>query len=168
MSQLAASRPRPVELSADPGFAGRVRRLGAVSIVALGIVWGLAATTLVAPGSVLAALLAGWVLMPATLFASLVRPVVRWALVLPASLVSIGLLAIVMGSLPGAPVAAAGWVLILAGVVLGGFMGIWLWYRLLPVPAPLNDPFSPARWALIGVHVALIVVGMILAATALL
>jgi hypothetical protein len=56
----------------------------------------------------------------------------------------------------------------LAGIGLGGVMGLWLWYRLLPVPAALAHPFSPARWLLITVHVSLIVVGMALAALPLL
>jgi hypothetical protein len=39
---------------------------------------------------------------------------------------------------------------------------------LVPVPASLDDPYSPGRWGLIGLHVALIVVGWGLAATQLL
>ena len=167
MSTLLAGRGVPVELSADAAFAHRVRRLGLVSLVALGAVWGLAVTTLDAPAIVDGALLAGWALMPAILFASLARPMLRLGLALPATLVSIGLLAIVVGWLPASPAAAVGWMLILAGVALGGGMGLWLWYRLLPVPAALSDPFSPARWTLIGLHVALIVVGLVLAATPL-
>ena len=168
MSTALAGRRLPVELSADPVFARRVRRLGMVSLVALGVVWGLAVTTLEAPPSVEGALLAGWALMPAVLFASLAWPILRLGLTLPATLVTLGLLAITVGWLPDAPIAAAGWVLMLAGVALGGAMGLWLWYRLLPVPAVLAHPFSPARWLLIGVHVALIVVGMALAALPLL
>ena len=168
MSTVAAGRRLPIELSADPTFARRVRRLGLVSLVALGVVWGLAVTTLNAPPIVGGALLAGWALMPAVLFASLARPVLRYGLAVPATLVTLGLLAISVGWLPDSPAAAVGWVLMLLGVGLGGAMGLWLWYRLLPVPAALADPFSPARWILIGVHVALIVVGMALAALPLL
>ena len=168
MSTALAGRRLPVELSADPVFARRVRRLGLVSLVALGVVWGLAVTTLEAPPPVEGALLAGWALMPAVLFASLAWPMLRLGLTLPATLVTLGLLAITAGWLPDAPIAAAGWVLMLGGVALGGAMGLWLWYRLLPVPAVLAHPFSPARWLLIGVHVALIVVGMALAALPLL
>jgi hypothetical protein len=168
VSTILAGRRVPVELSADAAFAHRVRRLGLVSLVALGAVWVLAVTTLEAPPIVDGALLAGWALMPAILFASLARPILRLGLTLPATLVTLGLLAIVVGWLPVAPAAAVGWMLILTGVALGGSMGLWLWYRLLPVPAALSDPFSPARWTLIGVHVALIVVGLALAATALL
>jgi hypothetical protein len=168
VSTVAAGRALPVELSADPAFARRVRRLGLVSLVALGAVWGLAVSTLDAPPLVEGALLAGWALMPAILFASLAWPMVRIGLTLPASMVTLGLLAIVIGWLPESPVAAAGWVLILAGVALGGVMGLWLWYRVLPVPAALAHPFSPDRWRLIGGHVGLIVVGLALAAVPLL
>lgn len=168
MSSVIAGRRLPLELSADPAFARRVRRLGLVSLVALGVIWGLAVTTLDAPPIVDGALLAGWALMPAILFASLARPMLRYGLVVPATLVTLGLLAIAMAWLPASPAAAVGWVLILVGVGLGGGMGLWLWYRLLPVPAGLANPFSPARWTLIGVHVGLIVVGIALAAVPLL
>lgn len=168
MSTVLAGRRIPVELSADRAFAHRVRRLGLVSLVALGAVWGLAVTTLEAPPIVEGALLAGWALMPAILFASLAWPLLRLALTLPATLVTLGLLAIAIGWLPDSPVAAAGWVLILLGVAMGGAMGLWLWYRLLPVPTALAHPFSPARWRLIGAHVALIVGGLALAAVPLL
>jgi hypothetical protein len=168
VSTVSAGRALPIELSADPAFAWRIRRLAMVSLVALGMIWGLAATTLDAPEVIGAALLAGWVLMPAVLAVSLAWPVARFALVVPASLVTLGLLAIVLAWLPASPVAAAGWVLMLLGVALGGVMGLWLWYRLLPVPAALAHPFSPARWRLIGVHVGLIVVGLALAAGPLL
>lgn len=168
MSGTSIERRIPVELSGDRAFAGRVRRLGMVSLVALGAIWGLAAATLDAPPMVERVLAAGWVLMPSILFVSLARPMARYALVVPASLVSLGLLAIVIGWLPSAPIAAAGWVLILLGVSLGGVLGLWFWYRILPVPPGLDDPFSPARWTLVAVHVALIVIGAALAATPLL
>ncbi len=168
MSTALAGRPLPVELSPDPVFARRVRRLGLVSLVALGAIWGLAMSTLDAPPIVDGALLAGWGLMPAILFASLSRPMLRYGLVLPSTLVTLGLLAVVLGWLPASAPATVGWLLILAGVTMGGVMGLWLWYRLLPVPAVLTHPFSRARWLLIGVHVALIVVGIALAATPLL
>ena len=168
MSSVLAGRRLPVELSADHAFARRVRRLALVSLVALGAIWGLAVTTLDAPPIVDGALLAGWALMPTILFASLARPVLRVGLTLPATLVTLGLLGIAMGWLPASPAAAAGWVLILLGVGLGGVMGLWLWYRLLPVPAAMTHPFSAARWLLIDVHVALIVLGLALASLPLL
>jgi len=57
--------------------------------------------------------------------------------------------------------------MITAGVVFGGVLGLWFWYRLLPVPAVLDDPYAPGRWALIGIHVALITAGLMMAATGL-
>jgi hypothetical protein len=160
----APSRPVPVELSADRRFERRVRRLAVVSAVALGLVWLLATTTLDAPVAVDLAFLGGWMLMPLTLVASLARPRLRYGLVVPATLVSLGLLAVSVAWLPPEPVAAAGWWLMTAGIAVGGGLGLWLWYRLLPVPAALEDPFAPARWALIAVHVGLVVMGFILAA----
>lgn len=169
----AGPRPIPieqraqVELSSDPRFERRIRRLAVVSAVALGLIWGLVVATLEAPLAVDVAFAAGWLLMPLTLVASLRRPRLRYGLVLPASLVSIGLLAACLGWLPADPLVAAGWLLMTAGVALGAGLGLWLWYRLLPVPARLDDPFSTGRWALIGVHVALVVAGFGLAAQAL-
>ena len=162
------SRPLPQELSDDRAFAVRVKRLGAVSMVALGLIWWLAVTTTAAPPAVGAMLAAGWALMPATLFFSLRLPALRYGLVLPASLVGAGLLLVVTAWLPATAPAATGWLLITAGVVLGGILGAWFWFRLVPVPAALDDPFSPGRWILIALHVGLIVVGLMLAATALL
>ncbi len=161
-------RTGPIELSSDRRFAGRVRRLAATAVVALGIIWALAATTLDAPPLVGMALAGGWLLMPSILIASLTWPAARYALVVPASLVGLALLSISWTWLPDDPIAAAGWVMVTAGILLGGWMGLWLWYRLLPVPRQLDDPFSPARLSLIGVHVALIVIGILLAALPLL
>ncbi|MEX1156202.1 MAG: hypothetical protein WED12_03470 [Chloroflexota bacterium] len=166
----AASRPAgrvtPVELSADRRMARRVKRLGLVSMVALGLIWGLAAARLGAPPWVNGMLAAGWVLMPTVLFASLARPRLRYAVVLPASLVGIGLLAICAWWLPSEPLAAAGWWLMTAGIALGGGLGLWFWYRLAPVPDWLDDLNSAGRWSLIGLHIGLIVVGWGLAIAA--
>ena len=159
-------RPTPVELTSDAGFARRIRRLTLVSAVALGLIFGLALLQLEAPPVLWVVLATGWLLMPLTLVASLSRPRLRYALVLPASMVSIGLVAVCVGWLPEHPASAAGWVLVTAGVALGGGLGLWLWYRLLPVPARLDAPFSRGRWALIAVHVVLIVAGLVLVAIA--
>jgi hypothetical protein len=105
--------------------------------------------------------------MPATLFASLARPRLRYALVAPASLVGFSLLAISIAWLPAGLPPALGWMLMTAGVTLGGMLGSWFWFRLLPVPPALDDPYSPGRWALIGIHVAMIVLGIALAGSAL-
>jgi hypothetical protein len=101
--------------------------------------------------------------MPTVLLASLRDSRLRYGLVVPSTLVSLGLLAVVIGWSPGG-VAGLGWLLILLGVLLGGIMGFWFWYRLLPVPAALDAPDATARWALIGAHVTLIVVGLLLVA----
>jgi xanthine/uracil permease len=164
----ALGRAVPIELTDDPRIRRRVQRLAAVSLVALGLVCGLGAATLEAPPAVFAGLALGWVLMPAVLILSLRDLRARYLLVVPSSLVTLGLLAICIGWLPDSAMAVAGWLLMTVGVALGGVLGLWLWFRLLPVPAALDDPLAPGRWALIALHVALIVVGWALAATALL
>ena len=158
------ARPRAVELSDDRRFAGRVRRLALVASIALGVIWALAASTLAAPPPVEISLVAGWILMPTVLAASLALPALRYALVVPATLVSGGLLAICAWWLPAAPLPATGWMLMTAGIALGGLLGLWFWFRLLPVPDSLHDPFAPGRIVLIKVHIGLIVVGGLLAA----
>ena len=163
MNRVLRTAPS-VELSGDRRFAGRVRRLAATAAVALGVIWALAAMTLTAPPLVIVALGLGWATMPTILFASLSRPHLRYALVVPSTLVGLALLAISAAWLPSNSIAAAGWLLMTAGILFGGLLGLWFWYRLIPVPQPLDDPFGPARLALIGAHVALIVVGVVLAA----
>jgi hypothetical protein len=163
----AVRRAPPVELSVDPRFAGRVRRLAATAVVALGLIWALAITTLEAPPLVVVMLTLGWVTMPTILVASLARPRLRYALVVPSTLVGTGLLAISAAWLPANAIAAAGWLLMTVGILLGGLLGLWFWFRFLPVPDGLDDPFSPGRIALIRVHIALIVAGLSLAALAL-
>lgn len=159
---------RPVaELSDDPAFRRRVVRLTVVSAIALAGLWVLAVTATPAPVAVAALLVAGWILMPTILALSLRRPRLRYGLVVPASLVSLGLLAVCLASPPRDAPAALGWWLILAGVGLGGVLGLWFWYRLGPVPRSLDDPFGPGRWALIGLHVGLVVIGIVLSATAI-
>jgi hypothetical protein len=168
MTDTLRGRALPVELSADVQFAGRVRRLAFTAMVALGVLWALATVTLEAPVAVSLALLLGWLSMPALLFASLRDPRWRYVLVLPSTLVGVPLLAICAFWLPEGPVAAAGWLLVTAGILLGSVLGLWFWYRVLPVPAALDDPFSPGRWTLIGIHIALIVLGLMLASAPLL
>ena len=168
MIGTASARRVPVELSPDRRFERRVKRLAAVSAVALGSIWALAVSTLALPPAIVAAFAAGWLLMPTILATSLWYPRLRYGLVLPASLVSIGLLAVCVGWLPAEPSIALGWILMTAGVALGGGLGLWFWYRVLPVPAALDDPFSPGRWTMVGVHVTLVVAGFALAALALL
>jgi hypothetical protein len=157
--QLGRGDRAPVELTHDPRVEGRVRRLVGVSVVALGVIWVLAIATRFPP-VVAGMLAAGWALMPVVLAASLARPRLRYLLVLPALLVSGGLVLAVATSLPASGTAAAGWLLITAGVNLGGLLGLWLWYRPIPVPAGLDDPLATGRWALIAVHAGAIVLGI--------
>lgn len=166
MIHRALGRPVPVELTDDARVVGRVKRLALVSAVMLGIIWVLAVDTLVSPYVVGALLFAGWILMPVTLVASLYVVTARYWLALPSTLVSLGLLLVVLTKLPADAVAASGWVLILVGVAFGGGLGLWLWFRVLPVPRALDDPVSRGRWALIGGHVALVVAGALLVAAA--
>jgi hypothetical protein len=109
---------------------------------------------------------AGWVLMPTLLVVSLRKPLVRYALVAPSTLVGLGLVAICATALPGDGVAAAGWVIATAGILFGSVLGIWFWFRLLPVPPALDDPFSPWRWGLVATHVTLVVAGLALVGVA--
>ncbi|MEO7294925.1 MAG: hypothetical protein ABIZ57_02180 [Candidatus Limnocylindria bacterium] len=161
-------RATAIELSGDRRFAGRVRRLALTATVALGLIWALAVTTLDAPRVIGFALAAGWLSMPTILLASLGRPLLRYALVLPSTLVGLPLLAISAAWLPSNAVAASGWLLMTAGILMGGMLGLWFWYRLIPVPPQMDDPFSSGRLALIGAHVALIVTGLLFAALPLL
>ena len=149
-----------IELTGDRTFTNRVRRLVAISAVALGVIWGLAFAE-EAPAWILVLLAVGWASMPTILAASLSRPALRYALVVPAGAVSIGLIGMVMTA-PEETV--AGWLLIAAGILLGGFLGVWFWFRWLPVPRILDDPFDWPRVALVGLHLALVLVGAMLVA----
>jgi hypothetical protein len=161
---LSTDRPKALEMTGDLRFAPRVRRLTLTSGVALGFVWTLAVTTLDADSTVEFSLLAGWVLMPSVLASSLVRPGVRKLVGVPATLVTVALLSICLTTLPAHSPERQGWILITTGVLVGGLLGLWFWYRWLPVPSSLDDPSSPKRWALISVHVGLIVTGLTLVA----
>lgn len=145
-------------------FDRRVIRLAATSVVALGLIFALWAVARPGGSIVGVALGAGWVLMPGLLLLSLKRPLARYALVAPATLVSAGLVAIATANPGPPPIEETGWLLMSAGVLLGGLLGAWFWFRLLPVPRRLQDPFAFGRWALIAVHVGFIVVGMSLVA----
>lgn len=160
--KLVLAHPTGVEMTADARFRGRVQRLAALSLVALGTIWALAVTTLDAGIAVGASLLAGWVSMPVVLGISLVRPGARWLVAVPSTLVTLPLLAICLTVLPDDVSARAGWLLVTAGILVGDVSGLWFWYRLLPVPASLNDPYSVGRWVMIGAHVGLIVIGLVL------
>lgn len=151
-----------VELTDDPAFARRIIRLARVSSIALGLVWLLATVTLDVHPGVGASLALGWLLMPSILFLSLRRPRLRYALAIPSTLVAVPLLIICVSNLPEGQVARSGWLLLTAGILSGGVLGVWFWFRWLPVPGWLHAPFSPSRWALVGLHVALVVSGLVL------
>ena len=157
------NRHTSVEMTRDPGFGVRVIRLAATSVVALGMIWGFEFATLNTPAFVGVCLAAGWVLMPVLLTVSLRWPMARYGLMLPSTLVGVGLIAICLTALPpdwGA--ARIGWLLTTAGVLMGGVLGLWFWFRLAPVPRFVDDPFAPGRWTLVAVHIVLIVVGLAL------
>jgi len=143
----------------DVRFARRVRRLAATATVALGIIFYLWYRADPTPPAIGAALLLGWLLMPTTLIASLRWPVLRYALTIPSLSVGLALLALLATWPSGDKLQLAGWTSITIGIWLGAAMGMWFWYRWFPVPTAFHDPFSPARWSLIAVHVALIVGG---------
>ena len=158
----------PIEMTADPRFTKRVIRLAGTSAVALGLIWGFQVATLNTHVSIGFSLLAGWLLMPTLLTLSLRWPSVRYGLVLPSALVSIGLISTCLTALPAAwGVLNTGWLMITVGILMGGGQGIWFWLRLAPVPGSLHDPFSWGRWTLVGIHVALIVAGLLIVGTAL-
>ncbi|MEA3501764.1 MAG: hypothetical protein U9R47_03250 [Actinomycetota bacterium] len=149
-----------VEMTGNRLFAHRVRRLVAISAVALGVIWGLAFIEH-APAWILALLGLGWVLMPTVLAVSVRRPALRYALVAPATAVPVGLIGMVMVA-PEQTV--TGWVLITVGILFGGFLGIWFWFRWFPVPRILDDPFGWPRLVLVGLHTALVLGGMAIVA----
>ena len=152
-----------VEMTQDSRFGVRVIRLAATSLVALGLIWGFQFATLETPAFVGISLAAGWALMPVLLIASLRWPVARYGLALPSTLVGAGLIAICLTALPaGWGADRVGWLMTTAGVLMGGVLGLWFWFRLAPVPRFLDDPFSPGRWTLVAVHIVLIVVGLAL------
>lgn len=144
-----------IELTGDRLFAHRVRRLVVITAVTLGVIWGLAFIE-EAPTWILVLLAVGWASMPTILAASLSRPSLRYALVVPAGAVSAGLIGMAMIA---PEETATGWILIAAGVFLGGFLGVWFWFRWIPVPRILNDPFGWSRVFLVGLHLALVLVG---------
>ena len=158
-----------VEMTRDSRFGVRVIRLAATSVVALGLIWGFQFATLQTPAFVGICLAAGWLLMPVLLISSLRWPVARYGLALPSTLVGSGLIAICLTALPAEWGAArVGWLMTTAGVLMGGGLGLWFWFRLAPAPRFLDDPFSPGRWTLVAVHVVLIVVGLALIGSSLL
>jgi hypothetical protein len=150
-------RPQ-VEMSKDVRFERRLRRLVGVSLVFLGVIAFLAWAKADADARTLALLVSGWILMPTLLFVSISKPLWRYLLAVPAVLMIVGLLRTTLD----ADTAVFGWWLITAGIAIGGTLGTWFWYRWLPVPSHLDDPFSPGRWALVAIHVGLVLAGIVL------
>ena len=152
-----------VELTSDPLFARRVRRLVVVSAVALGLISWLAIRS-GGPRAAVVLLVLAWAFMPAVLAASLSRPRLRYALVLPATLVTLGLVGMVL-STDGAEM--IGWILVTLGIAVGGSLGMWLWYRWFPVPYVLDDPYGVPRLMLLSVHIVLVISGVVVIVTSL-
>lgn len=152
----------PIEMSSDQAFSKRIVRLAATSLVALGLIWHLAQSNPRVHPMISGLLLGGWLLMPSLLAFSLRWPQIRFFLAVPSLLISTGLSALCVTALPPDWRVALGWLLITVGVWLGGLLGIWFWYRWLPVPRELEDPFSRGRWSLIAAHIVLIIIGLLL------
>jgi hypothetical protein len=139
----------------------RVLRLTVVAAVALGAITVAAATGEDPNPAVVGALAGGWLLMPVLLGASVRRPRLRMLLAVPAGAVTVALVFLcATGGYSGAEL--SGWVIVTAGIGLGGLLGVWFWYRMLPVPGRLDAPFSPGRWGLVAVHTGLVVAGLAL------
>ncbi len=148
-------------MTLDPGFVRRLKRLVAISAVALGLIFLLAYSTTDAGWFAYGLLIGGWVSMPLLLVIASVRPLWRYLLVIPAGLMSVGMVVVALES-GGSATSRIGWWTITAGLVVGGTLGAWFWYRWAPVPRPLDQPFAAGRWALIALHAGLVVVGGLL------
>jgi hypothetical protein len=144
-----------VELTGDRMFSHRIRRLVGVSLVALGVITWLAVRS---EGSnwAITLLVIGWILMPTLLFVSLSMPLLRYLLVVPGTTVSIGLIGMTVGA-DGTE--ALGWFLIFLGITVGGLMGMWFWYRWVPVPRMLDDPYGWPRLTVLALHIGFILIG---------
>jgi len=151
----------PVEMSPNPGFASRVKRLTAVSATALGGIFLLVSLTGDAGWVASGLMIGGWVSMPVLLAKSLRQPRWRYLLAVPAGLVLASLLTVALG-FDGSALSRVGWWVMTAGVLVGGTLGGWFWYRWAPVPRPFDAPFARGRWMLIAVHAGLVVVGAVL------
>jgi hypothetical protein len=102
-------------------------------------------------------LLAGWITMPTLLAGSLIRPSLRVLLIGPSTLVTIGIL-LAMISAKGGDL--LGWGVLLAGILMGDLLGLWLWLRVVPATGAWVEPFSAQRWIAIAVHIALVLSGI--------
>ena len=157
-------RLSPTE-AADP-LRPRVARLAVTSAIALGMIWQLARRTPVRGSGAEIALAAGWLLMPSILVLSLRWRRWRYALIAPSLLVLGGLVWMCAVALPAGGAARVGWLVLTAGIAMGGALGMWFWYEWMPIPESWRDPNARARWGFIAVHVALVVAGGVLVAIA--
>ena len=156
VARSSRTRRAGVELTSDPAFTRRIRRLGWVSVFALGLLTLLAIGDHAATWAVVL-MVVGWALMPSLLFLSIGNPVLRYALLLPGTSFPLGVLGMALGTVG---TASAGWWLVAAGLTLGGAQGMWFWFRWIPVPRLFDDPFGRPRLAVIGAHVVLLVIGI--------
>lgn len=156
----AFSRGAPgVELTHDPPFEARIRRLSVVSLIALGAITGLAIRD-GASTTVVLLLTTGWVLMPTVLRASLRRPGLRYALSIPATLVAGGLTLFSTTLSGNGDPAVVGWWMITVSLWFGAALGMWLWYRWIPVPRWLDAPFGLGRLVLVTLHIGGVLIGI--------
>jgi len=139
----------------------RIKRLVGISAIALGLIAVLVGAVPNLGWLPPTLMVIGWILMPLLLAYSLRHPAWRYLLAVPAAAVSIALL-LVSIEFEGSAWATAGWWTMTTGVLLGGSLGTWFWYRWVPVPHQLSEPFSRGRWLLVGIHVGLIVSGWVL------
>ncbi len=150
--------PTSLEMTTDPRFLRRIKRLILVSAVALGFICLLVLSTEEVGWVPAGLIIGGWVSMPVLLACSLWWPQWRYLLTVPAGMVSTSLFVVALES-DGSGSARLGWWLMTAGVLAGATLGTWFWYRWVPVPKNLDEPFSSGRWVLIGVHAGLILIG---------
>ena len=135
----------------------RALRLAAVSLVALAVVYRLAAIEPAAGPAERAMIGAGWLLMPLALVLVARVPRFRTILVLPASLATVGVFLVAAQTLP-----SAGWLALSVGLAFGGMLGAWLWFGWAPAPGLRAQPRHPLRLALVAVHVAIVLAGLAL------
>lgn len=146
---------------------GRLTRLSWVGATFLLLITVLAATRTTAQWWIVAMLGSGWLTMTPSLLATRHNPRhLSWVLV-PSGLVATGLVGLCITALPAAMPARVGWIMLTVGIWLGVALGLWLWFRLAPIPEVLRDPVGPGRWALITLHVApiLLAFGLLLSAS---
>jgi hypothetical protein len=158
---LFSQRAPGVELTHDRTFEARIRRLSVVSLFALGTITWLAIRD-DASSTVVLLLTAGWISMPTVLRASLRRPGLRYALSVPATLFAGGLTLFSTSLADLEATSAAGWWTITVSLWFGAVLGMWLWFRWLPVPAWLTDPFGPGRLAFVTAHIGGVLIGIAL------